>query len=156
MIAREYYDIWAFRPFCRLIGCIPVNRNGKDTGATRSALRALDEDRILPIFPEGKILMTSGEEIGEGEPGVGFLAIRANVPVVPAYIRGPLGRTGSWSRSSPPQRPGRLRPADRPVESRKRGEGGERAVRAAVTHHLMEAIRAFRDRVDREESGTDR
>ena len=72
MIARDYYDIWAFRPFCRMIGCIPVNRDGKDTTATRAALRALKEGRVLPLFPEGRILPTSGEEIGEGKAGRGL------------------------------------------------------------------------------------
>ena len=88
MIAKEYYDFPLFRPFCRLIGCIPVNRNGKDLAATRSALRALEEGRVVPMFPEGKILPKSGEEIGPGKHGVAFLAIRAKVPVIPAYIQG--------------------------------------------------------------------
>jgi 1-acyl-sn-glycerol-3-phosphate acyltransferase len=88
LIAKEYFDYWIFRPFCRLIGCIPVRRDGKDLAATRAALRALAEGRCVPIFPEGRILPTSGQEIGEGKPGASFIALHSRAPVIPAYIRG--------------------------------------------------------------------
>jgi 1-acyl-sn-glycerol-3-phosphate acyltransferase len=88
MVAREYYEFWAFRPFCLVIDCIPVNRDGRDLAATRAALRALEKGRVVPIFPEGRILPRSGREMGEGKPGVAFIALRAKVPVIPAYIRG--------------------------------------------------------------------
>ena len=155
MIAREYYDFWAFRPFCRMIGCIPVNRDGKDTTATRSALRALKEGRVLPIFPEGRILPTSGREIGEGKAGVAFIATRANVPVIPAYIRGtPRSNHFVISFFTPsdarvyygePIDPARFVIPD--------GHDAERAALAATTEVMMDAIRALRDRADREEAG---
>jgi 1-acyl-sn-glycerol-3-phosphate acyltransferase len=88
MIAQEYYDNRLFHPFCKLIRCIPVKRDGRDLSATRAALRALEEGRVVPIFPEGRILPTSGRELGEIKQGAAFLALRAGVPVIPAYIRG--------------------------------------------------------------------
>jgi 1-acyl-sn-glycerol-3-phosphate acyltransferase len=87
MIAREYYESPWIRPFCRLVRCIPVNRDGRDIQATRAAFRALAEGRVLPVFPEGRITPASGQELGEIRPGAAFLAIRAGVPVIPAYIR---------------------------------------------------------------------
>jgi 1-acyl-sn-glycerol-3-phosphate acyltransferase len=88
MIAREYYE-WAWiKPFCRYVQCIPVNRDGRDIGATRAAFKALKEGRVLPIFPEGHIVPASGKRLGEIKPGTAFLAVRARVPVVPAYIWG--------------------------------------------------------------------
>jgi 1-acyl-sn-glycerol-3-phosphate acyltransferase len=86
--AREYYDWSLIHSFCRWVGCIPVNRDGRDIHATRTALRALEEGRVLPIFPEGRITPSSGRELGEIRPGAAFIAIRAGVPVIPAYIRG--------------------------------------------------------------------
>jgi 1-acyl-sn-glycerol-3-phosphate acyltransferase len=88
MVAREYYEWKAINWLARLVGSIPVNRDGRDLAATRTALRALREGRVLPIFPEGTILPTSGRQLGEIKPGSAFLAIRAQVPVVPAYICG--------------------------------------------------------------------
>ena len=154
MIARDYYDIWAFRPFCRMIGCIPVNRDGKDTTATRTALRALKEGRVLPIFPEGRILKTSGEEIGEGKPGVAFLATRAKVPVVPAYIRG-TPRENYFLRSFFSPSHARVyygEPIDPSHFVIPKGHDAERAALVATTQAMMDAIRALRARAEREEA----
>ena len=88
LIAQEMYNFWAFRPFCRLVRCIPVRRDGRDVAATRAALKALEQGRVVPIFPEGRILAASGRELGEAKPGAAFIALRAGVPIIPAYIRG--------------------------------------------------------------------
>lgn len=148
LIAKEYYDFPPFRPFCRLIGCIPVNRNGKDLAATRAALRALEEGRVVPMFPEGKILPRSGEEVGEGKHGVAFLALRAKVPVVPAYIRG-TPRSNNFPRSF--LTPSRARvvygPPIQPEEyAPPAGSKDERGHLTAVTDRFMAAIIALRDR----------
>ena len=88
MIAREYYESKWLHWICSFIGCIPVNRDGRDVAAIRAALRALGEGRVLPIFPEGRIVPASGRRLGEMRPGSAYIAIRAGVPVVPAYIIG--------------------------------------------------------------------
>lgn len=88
MIAQEYYDWWVSRPFCKLIRCIPTRRDGRDLSATRAALRALKEGRVVPIFPEGRIIPRSGEEFGDAKPGAAYIALKADVTVIPAYIRG--------------------------------------------------------------------
>jgi len=88
MIAREYYESPWLRGICSYIGCIPVNRNGHDHAAIRAALKALERGRVLPIFPEGRIVPASGRRLEAIKPGSAYLAIRARVPVVPAYIIG--------------------------------------------------------------------
>jgi 1-acyl-sn-glycerol-3-phosphate acyltransferase len=88
MVAREYYEWGWLRPFCDYVGCIPVNRDGRDVAAKRAAIRALEEGRVLPIFPEGHVVPTSGRTLDEMKPGTAYLAIRAGVPVVPAFICG--------------------------------------------------------------------
>ncbi len=88
MVVREYYEWGWLRPFCDYVGCIPVNRDGRDIAAMRAALRALEEGRVLPIFPEGHVVPSSGRMLDEMKPGTAYLAIRAQVPVVPAYICG--------------------------------------------------------------------
>jgi 1-acyl-sn-glycerol-3-phosphate acyltransferase len=88
MIAREYYESKWLHWICSHVGCIPVNRDGRDLAAIRAALRALGEGRVLPIFPEGRILPASGRRLGEMRSGGAYIAIRAGVPVVPAYIIG--------------------------------------------------------------------
>ena len=88
LIAKEYFDYWAFRWICRLLKCIPVRRDGHDLAATRAALRALEQGRVVPMFPEGRILPTSGRELGTPRPGVAFIVLHARVPVIPAYVWG--------------------------------------------------------------------
>ena len=88
MVAREYYEWPSIHWICKYIGCIPVNRDGRDFAATRTALRALKAGRVLPIFPEGHIVPASGRRLDEMKPGTAYLAIHARVPVIPAYIYG--------------------------------------------------------------------
>ncbi len=88
MIAKEYYDWTWINWICRYIGCIPVKRDGQDFSAMRSALHALKEGRVVPIFPEGHITPASGRRLDEIKPGCAYLALHARVPVVPAYITG--------------------------------------------------------------------
>jgi 1-acyl-sn-glycerol-3-phosphate acyltransferase len=88
MVAREYYQAPSIHWICKYIGCIPVNRDGRDFSATRAAIRALKVGRVLPIFPEGHIVPASGRRLDEMKPGTAYLAIHAQVPVVPAFICG--------------------------------------------------------------------
>lgn len=86
LMAREYYEVpgltWAFRA----LGCIPVNRDGNDLGATKAALKALHAGHVIGIFPQGGIRETA--EALEGKAGVALLALRSGAPVVPYYIQG--------------------------------------------------------------------
>jgi 1-acyl-sn-glycerol-3-phosphate acyltransferase len=154
MISRTYYDVWAFRPFCKMIDCIPVNRDGKDSNAARAALRALKEGRVLPMFPEGRMLPTSGREFGEAKPGVAFIATRAKVPVIPAYIKGtPESRQFLVSLLTPSHTKVYY---GEPIDPSKfvipEGRDAEKAALKATTDAMMGAIRALRDRAEREEA----
>ena len=88
MVAREYYEMPSIRWICRYVGCIAVNRDGRDFAAIRTAMRALEAGRVLPIFPEGHIVPASGRRLDEMKPGTAYLAIGARVPVIPAYVYG--------------------------------------------------------------------
>lgn len=86
MMAREYYEIPQLNYIFRAISAIPVDRSGRDMAATRSALRALENGRILGIFPEGKIETTP--DLLPFQTGVAMMASRAGVPIYPAYVDG--------------------------------------------------------------------
>ena len=70
----------------RRIGCIPVNRDGTDLGATKAALRALKNGEVIGIFPQGGIREAEGSL--EGKSGVALLALRTGAPVVPFRVEG--------------------------------------------------------------------
>lgn len=69
------------------VGTIPVDRDGgQDVSAIKRVLKALKSDKGLILFPEGT--RTSDGLLQEPKAGVGLIACRAQVPVIPAQIFG--------------------------------------------------------------------
>ena len=127
-----------------MIGCIPVDE-GKSTAALKASLRALEDGQILAIFPEGRMTPNSGETIGEGKPGAAFIAHKAGVPVIPAYIRGTPRSKVVWRSFLTPSRARVVfGPPIEPVEVPEGRDHEE--VRAELTARFMDAIKALRDR----------
>ena len=86
MIAQEYYHGRGINFVCRQIGAIPVQRSGRDMAATRAALRALRDGRVLGLFPEGRI--ETQRQLLPLQSGLALLALKSGVPVVPAWLEG--------------------------------------------------------------------
>jgi len=122
----------------RRLGSIPLRLERPDAGGLRAALRALDAGRVVGIFPEGPFSVRGRLE--PGRPGVGLLALRAGVPVVPAGISGTyqalVGRRGYIPRRHPLAV--RFGP---PREFPAAGHG--RRVRSSVTQRIMDDIAAL-------------
>lgn len=70
----------------KMVHVIPLKRGAADLGAMKEALRRLEKGEGLLLFPEGT--RTETGELGRGHHGVGFLARKAGVPVIPAYVHG--------------------------------------------------------------------
>ncbi|MHC4913874.1 MAG: (d)CMP kinase [Planctomycetota bacterium] len=99
-------SLFKFPPFAWLIGsvgAIPVQRGESDRAALRRAEELLKDGWLLTLYPEGT--RTRDGYIAEVKPGVGTLAVRAGVPVLPCYIHGAYD---AWPRS-------RMLPLPRPV-----------------------------------------
>jgi 1-acyl-sn-glycerol-3-phosphate acyltransferase len=91
--AREYYRVFLLRHLFDWVGCIPVDRGGREVTGIRLALRRLREGMILGIFPDGDLSAVRENRHGEVKGGAALLALRAKAPVFPAYIAGgPQGR----------------------------------------------------------------
>jgi 1-acyl-sn-glycerol-3-phosphate acyltransferase len=73
--------------FLTNLGAFPVKRGESDFGAMREALRRLKEGHALLIFVEGTRRI-GNESPPKAEAGVGFLAMKAGVPIVPVYLQG--------------------------------------------------------------------
>lgn len=88
MMAREYYEFSrVIRWFCRAMESIPVARDGRDVQPVRLALQRLREGRLLGLFPEGRLNVTSPDhQLLPGDIGVAWLALKAEVPVIPIFI----------------------------------------------------------------------
>lgn len=68
------------------INTFPLKRESADVGALREAIKRLNEGAGLVLFPGGT--RTQNGLTKELHEGVGFLSAKANVPIVPAFIRG--------------------------------------------------------------------
>jgi 1-acyl-sn-glycerol-3-phosphate acyltransferase len=89
--------------FHRHVGSIPLALERPDVGALRAALQHLEHGGVVGIFPEGPFSVRGRLE--RGLPGVGLLALRSAVPVIPAAICGTyealVGRRGYIPRRHP-------------------------------------------------------
>lgn len=68
------------------VNVFPVKRNSVDFSAIREAIKRLKSGGGLLLFPEGSRRLTGA--LSEPEPGVGFLAAKLDIPVVPAFVKG--------------------------------------------------------------------
>ncbi len=97
MAKKELFHNRLLGALIRSFGTFPVNREGNDVGAIRTAMRILQREGTLGIFPQGT---RGGTEI---QPGTALIALRSKAPVVPTLI----GREGRrWTvRYGPPIAP---------------------------------------------------
>ena len=79
------------------IGSIPVNQNSPGPSSLKNIFEVFKNKGTLVLFPEGQ--RTYDGNLRKAEPGIGMIAARANVPVVPVHIIGSreaMPRNGSW------------------------------------------------------------
>jgi len=86
LVAAEYAKWPVVKFFLGLVECIPVKRDGRDSGATKQAIRHLRDGKAVGIFIEGGIVRP-GKTV-HPKDGVAILALRTGAPVIPAYISG--------------------------------------------------------------------
>ncbi|HWA29247.1 MAG TPA: lysophospholipid acyltransferase family protein [Lacunisphaera sp.] len=74
---------------------IPVERDSGDVGAIKRVLQALGENRAVVLFPEGTRSLDG--HLQKPKPGVGLMACKSGVPVVPCRIFGSFAAFGKGS-----------------------------------------------------------
>lgn len=86
MAKRELFRNRLIGPFLMGLGAFPVKRDSADLSALKEAIRRLRQGLGLVLFPEGS--RGFGTQAQEPQAGIGFLAAKTAVPVVPAFIKG--------------------------------------------------------------------
>lgn len=86
MAKEELFKNWFFGGLIKKLGAFPVKRGRGDIGAIKAALKILDDDRVMLMFPEGHRIKDDRKV--KAKPGVALIAQRAKVPVVPVCISG--------------------------------------------------------------------
>jgi len=82
----ELYDFPVLGRLMEWYGIIWLHRGRADRRAMRAALDGFAEGRFILIAPEGRFSLTGGLE--EGQEGAAFLAVKADVPIVPVAMIG--------------------------------------------------------------------
>lgn len=120
------------------VGTIPVDRDGgTDVTAIKRVLQALKQEKVIILFPEGT--RSPDGNLQAAKPGVGLLACRTGVPVVPARVfdsNEAFGRDGKL-RLGTPVHVVYGKPLD-PSQYDDPSAGKERYLRAS--QRIMEAI----------------
>ncbi len=87
MAKAELFKLKLVGAVLRGLGAFPVDRGHSDLNAVRTALSLLKEGHGLGIFPQGT--RSRDNTPTPMLEGVSMIALRAGVPVIPAYIGGP-------------------------------------------------------------------
>ncbi|MFH0852783.1 MAG: lysophospholipid acyltransferase family protein [bacterium] len=82
--AHHHHSNWWKVMFSRHFHVMPVS-DGKESLVIRALIRTLST-HIVHIFPEGT--RDKGAGVKQAKPGVGMMAVKANVPVLPIYVGG--------------------------------------------------------------------
>ena len=90
---EELFTTPVLGPLIRSVNSIPIRRGSADLSGLSRAIEALKHGGALMLFPEGG-RMRDGE-LHPARPGLGMLAVSADVPIAPCYISG-SNRPGKW------------------------------------------------------------
>jgi len=91
---RELFEHPIFGRYLRALGAFPVDRGHADLKAVRYSLEVLKQGHALIFFPEGTRSRTG--DFLPAQPGLGLIALRAGVPVIPAYVHNSTAALKSW------------------------------------------------------------
>jgi len=104
MARRSLFRNPVFRALIVRCNAFAIERDAADVKGVKQAIARLEAGNILLVFPEGT--RTRNGSVGPMKAGIGMLAERASVPVVPVLID---GAHRVWPRSGPPRPFGRIR-----------------------------------------------
>jgi len=77
-----------FGSFLKRVWAFPIKRGTADIGSLKEALKRLKSGSPLVLFPQGTRRKPEDFSCDHLHPGVGFLAAKSGVPVIPVYIDG--------------------------------------------------------------------
>ncbi len=86
MAKRELFGYPLLGRLITFLNAFPINRTATDRSSIRTALKVLENEQVLALFPEGTRSVEG--EIKEGKKGVGLLAVMSQAPIVPIAITG--------------------------------------------------------------------
>ncbi len=83
---KELWEKPIGRFYCNAVGAVPLDRERGGGEALRYALQALQQDKAILMFPEGRISATGGMQAAR--TGLAWLALKTQAPILPVGIAG--------------------------------------------------------------------
>ena len=90
---KELWEKPLGRFYCNAVGAVPLDRDRGGGEALRYALAALEQDKAILMFPEGRISPTS--QLQKARTGLAWLALKTQAPILPVGIAG-TEKFASW------------------------------------------------------------
>ncbi|MFB0528116.1 MAG: lysophospholipid acyltransferase family protein [bacterium] len=84
MAKRQLFRFPIFGMVLKMIHTFPVDRKRIDIAAFRKALRVLNREKTLVVFPEGG--RGKGGRLKPPQPGIAWIAHKTKCPVVPTLV----------------------------------------------------------------------
>ena len=133
----------AFRKLIVYLNAFPVRRQTADLNAIKEALRRLKQGRLLVVFPEGT--RTEDGRIQPFLPGLGAIARKARVPIVPTLID---GMHAAWPRDRALPSPGNIViEYDRPITPEAYADLSVEELMETIRGRLIALQRKWHDRL---------
>jgi 1-acyl-sn-glycerol-3-phosphate acyltransferase len=134
-----------FRLLIESLNAFPVRRNTADLAAIKEAMRRLKQGRVVVLYPEGT--RTEDGRIGPMLPGLGAIARKAGVPIVPTLIDGVFQ---AWPRSRKLPGPGDvIIEYGRPITPREYADLTAEGLMDLVRNRLLAMQQRWHSRVPR-------
>ena len=92
MAKKEVFSVPLLRGFVKAMGAFPVDRKKGDVAAIKKTLEILKDGGCLGIFPQGTRRPYENPRDTEVKDGVGMIASRSGVGVMPVYIKTKKGK----------------------------------------------------------------
>ena len=125
-----------FLPICNVL---PIDKDAHDLSGLRRIIKMLQGGHSVMLFPEGT--RSPDGKLQPPEPGAGFIALKAGVPILPCRVFGTfesLSRHQKWLRFHP------LRVViGKPYLPAARDAAGKKRDYAEVAQEMMEHIAAL-------------
>ncbi|MCM8757913.1 MAG: 1-acyl-sn-glycerol-3-phosphate acyltransferase [Candidatus Omnitrophica bacterium] len=86
MARDDLFSIPVFSSLIRFLGAFPIKRYSADISSFKEAFKRLKRGNPIVVFPQGRRVFS--DEPYSALPGIGFLAVKSNVSVIPSYIKG--------------------------------------------------------------------
>lgn len=66
---------------------IPIQRGSSDISAIKSAIAAVNENKLLGIFPQGTRMPGASPSPSDAKSGIGLIALRTKASIIPVLIK---------------------------------------------------------------------